>query len=955
MTAGPLVQTFSLPSSTPAERPYTTLLNSTQFARNNFQPRKREWRRTISPQETTVALRWNLQKYWGYSDFRHPQEQVCENAMRGCNMIVVAPTGLGKSICFQLPAITIEHGVTIVVSPLVSLMEDQLRGLHRKGIRAEMLGEKITDAKLAEIRKEMRLGHPTIRLLYVTPESLLSPRHKAMFDKTYEQRQMARLVVDEAHVISEWGLDFRPRYREIGDFLQRYRGLPVTALTASATQEVRNDIIKSLNIRPGYGQWVMPFNRRNLYYEVRYQGRGSEEDAEQYEDQKSTVEEIADFIEGYKPRANAKNAANGILRQCVTGIVYCRTTKDCENVSAFLGDRGIKSRPYYKARGNEANRITLEAWNDGMIECIVATIAFGMGIDQPHVRYVIHYDMPKSFEGYYQETGRAGRDGHNSHCILFYSREDAKKVRWQHEMNRQKKRKHGAEEDPENTMSPVNSFKSLQHFLETTGKCRHVGICQYFGERIDVSSQRSQLEYCEGMCDVCTSGKTVAARALQLSEGVEIASQPDIRPVEEIVPLPPSPEPLDAISEEGSIAGSFGGFDLDNDDEEFAFSEDEDKGPAPKPLFPSPIAPQKPASPISPVPPPQATLPPATIGKKATPLSNTHTPIVAATSSHESSPSTLHGSSTTLPSAPTTSSGGLGIPVSMTPRLRRDISSEAIIPVPERVFQPIRHRDISQYTPTRPSSSDARQAIAGPGPTTVNAAHAASKQQQQLKRRREPSPAKRDMITPVRGVTYLNDSEEGTGSELKLNKEQRMKAERMLNSVDPVRGNGPYECYNNTPTNSKIRKISSARNTFKPPLFEAPHKVRCDLIQKPFREKGVNEMVDALKVGLAKGDLAKKVLKHWGRREHSLQRMKMLHDVAALLEHEIADQSRNDPPGYQSRIAEFKSATKFFRSPDLVQILIEDAFGEFEDMRERPEVGHLRALEKCMRGYRAGP
>ncbi|OCF39886.1 hypothetical protein I317_06323 [Kwoniella heveanensis CBS 569] len=930
MSAGSLVQTFSLPSSTPAERPYTTLINSTQFARNNFQPRKREWRRTISPQETTVALRWNLQKYWGYSDFRHPQEQVCENAMRGCNMIVVAPTGLGKSICFQLPATTIEHGVTIVVSPLVSLMEDQLRGLHKKGIRAEMLGEKITDAKLAEIRKEMRLGHPKIRLLYVTPESLLSPRHKAMFDKTYEQRQMARLVVDEVSLAtSEWGLDFRPRYREIGDFLQRYRGLPVTALTASATQEVRNDIIKSLNIQPGYGQWVMPFNRRNLYYEVRYQGRGSEEDVEQDEEKKSTVEEIADFIEQYKPQAKARNVANGILRPCVTGIVYCRTTKDCENVSAYLGDRGIKSRPYYKARGNEANRITLEAWNDGMVECIVATIAFGMGIDQPHVRYVIHYDMPKSFEGYYQETGRAGRDGHNSHCILFYSREDAKKVRWHHEMNQQKKRKHGAEEDPENAMSPVNSFKSLQHFLEATGKCRHVGICQYFGEKIDVSSQRSQLEYCEGMCDVCTSGNTVANRALQLSEGVDIASQPDIRPVEEIVPLPPSPEPLDAISEEGSFTGSFDGFDL-NGDEEYAFSEDEDTGPAPKPLFPSLAIAENPLSPL-PAPPSE---PPTTMRGKSTPPSTTRTPIVAATSSHASSPHTLHGSSITLPSAASTSSGGANIPVSMTPKLQRDISSEALLPASERVLQPIRRRDISQYTPTRPSLT----VTSGPGPSTVNAARAAERQEQ--KRRREASSPKREFITPIRGVTYLDNSEEGTGSELKLNKEQRMKAERLLNSVDPVRGSGPYECYNNTPTSNKIRKISSARNTFKPPLHEAPRKVRCDLIQKPFREKGVNEMIDALKVGLAKGDLAKKVLRHWGRREHSLQRMKMLHDVAALLEHE-------------RRIAEFKSATKFFRSPDLVQILIHDAFAEFDDMRERPEVGHLRALEKCMREYRA--
>ncbi|WRT66995.1 uncharacterized protein IL334_003961 [Kwoniella shivajii] len=944
MAAGAL--SFALPSSTPAERPYTNLINSTQFARNNFRPKKRVWRRTISPQETPTVLRRNLKQYWKHDDFRHPQLEICIDAMRGCDLIVVAPTGLGKSLCFQLPAITIEHGVTIVISPLLSLMEDQVNHLTEMGIKAAMLKEGIEDSALKEIRRQMSLGHPEIRLLYITPESLFSPRHRTMFDIAYRQKQMARLVIDEAHVISEWGLDFRPKYRDLGNFLKQYRGLPVTALTASATHEVRSDIVRSLGIKKGYGQWVMPFNRRNLFYEVRYQGRGSYEDDEELEDQKSTVEEIADWIEAFRPKARAKNVSNGINRPCVTGIVYCRKTKDCEDVACFLRDRGVKAQPYYKAL-NASNPVTLAAWNEGKVECIVATIAFGMGIDQPSVRYVIHYDMPKSFEGFYQETGRAGRDNHSSHCLIFYSREDAKKVRWNHEINEQKKKKQALVEDSEDTLSPINSFKSLQHFLENAGQCRHVGICDYFGEKIDFRDPSVKLAYCEGMCDVCKDSNKVRLAALRLSEGVDIASQPEEVPVQ--LPPLPSADPLDVISEEESISDSLLRFD--NISDGFEFSDNDDHSPIlekPEPLF-NPVSPTSlpPTPPVQEPPPDLLASVPVADPSSADRNPFLHiTSVITAvldsplvpTSSKSSAPSSATKTSLSPSSK---SSARPEIPVSLTPKLKRDLSAEFLRPIPERVFQPIRRRDVSEYTtPGR--------AVAGPGPSTVSFTEATT-------RRREFSPAKRhtehDVTTPVRGVRYVEDSEEGTASELKLTREQRIKAERMLNSVEPIRGSGPFACYNQSPTAQKLRKISasSSRTSFKPPIAKSPNKVRCDLIQKSAREAGVKEMTAAMMASLAKGEMAKKLLKGWGRDETGKDRGRLLVGVVRTLEHEIADQSRNDPSAYKTRIKQFKNATKALRSPEAVDLISKGRLEELDD--GTPEVSQLRALESCMRAW----
>ncbi|WVQ78189.1 hypothetical protein IAT38_000272 [Cryptococcus sp. DSM 104549] len=925
-----------LPSSTPAERPYTNLINSTQFARNNFRPTKREWKRTVSPQESPSALQRNLKHYWGYREFRHPQLEICTDALRGCDLIVVAPTGLGKSLCFQLPAVTIEHGVTIVISPLKALMSDQVQDLQARGIKAVQLSEYSTQAEHNEVRRQLALGHPEIRLLYVTPEMLLGDRHKATFDKAYSIRQVARLVVDEAHVITEWGTSFRGKYRELGIFRERYPDVPITALTASATHEVRTDIIKTLRIRKGYGQWVLPFNRRNLFYEVRYQGRGCI-DEEDPQPQKSTTDDIADFLITFRPQAMKRNEENGIIRPCVTGIIYCRTVIACEDVAEGLRMRGIRASTYYKSLSKAAKDAALEGWKDGSIECIVATIAFGMGIDQANVRYVIHHQMPKTFEGYYQETGRAGRDGHAAHCIMYYSREDARYLRQLVEQDdakhKRKVRKDTGDASANPTSSSMNSFKALQHYAENLSKCRHIGVCAYFGEKVGSEDPEVKKAYCEEMCDVCKNSAAVRMSAMQLTDDIPVASAvakgADGHPAEGASPSPepPAPEGFDdtdvdepagneLLDFHGPDALSFG----DSDEPEspamginLSFHGDSSNGTGPSPV--------------------DTPLLPPTSDASATALS----------------------SSTKGP----TSSGPSTIPASHTPRLERDLSWD-------RIAQPIRVREIIHIEmggEPGPTSLANKRKRSGASALSSSPTTSGELEELELQRERELAEARerkiRDkgkqraapaQVSPqVRGVRYVEDSEEGTGSELKLTREQRMKAERMLNSVEPVRGSGPYSVYN-VAAPAKYRKVSSAGDGgFRPPMLKSPTKVRCDLLTKASRDRAVLDLTSALKSSLGHGDLARRLLRSWGRQENGSKRTGVLVDVARAIERDIAENSREDPPGYERKITEFRKATKALRSSEVVDAIVHGELLVFDD--GGPEVGHLQALEKYMVEY----
>nr|ODN81261.1 ATP-dependent DNA helicase [Cryptococcus depauperatus CBS 7841] len=910
----------AFPSSTPAEKPYKNLLNSSQYARNNFRPTKRGWRRTLSAQETPSALSRNLKHYWGYNNFRHPQLEICTDVLRGCDTIVVAPTGLGKSICFQLPAITIEHGVTIVVSPLKALMTDQVAGLVSRGIRAIQLSEYSTLEEHNEVRRQMRMGHPEMRLLYVTPEMLLSDKHRSTFDIAYRQKQIARLVVDEAHVITEWGTSFRGKYRELGEFRERYYDVPITALTASATKRVRDDIIQTLRIRKGYGQWVMPFNRRNLFYEIRYQGRGSLDEDDEPEPQKSTLEDIVNFLFRYRPEAMARNRANGIDRQCVTGIVYCRTTAACEDVAEGLRQKGIKAMPYYKNLNKTIKDDALARWKDGSIECIVATIAFGMGIDQANVRYVIHYQMPKTFEGYYQETGRAGRDGHISHCLLYYSREDAKYLQGLVEQEDIKQRRiirsKTGNAHADLPISGLSSFRALQSHIETTGRCRHVGICTYFGESIDAKDPEVKAAYCEDMCDVCKDSAKVRKAAMQLSDGIPVLSlspRPDSSCYH--CPIPETEHQLKPLSDFPVYKNAVTGAYMDEEllishSLESHISEDQGSESLKVSKYPGfrPIIKTK--------------------------TDQTYT-------SSDNIRTSLH----TLPFFPSST-----IIESRTPLLPAELSTECVQSIKvQRISQTNTHGEPSSCSiaskkrklQDEPNHSDIRKDYARTYCKIVqqrgeieNVGRKKALVCEYIDDPQPPFATARlgPQAMAMKNIVYINDSAEGSAAELKLTKEQRVKAEKLLNSVAPARGSGPYKCYNAAPPMPRVGIITaSANKTFKPPLLKSTNEVRCELLVKAARDQAVMNLSNALKDSLAHGDLARKILKHWGRNERGTSRINALIGIARLIERDIANTHRENPSAYIQRISELCKSTKAFRSCEVVEAILRGETDMFDD------------------------
>lgn len=329
-----------------------------------------------------------LKKYFGYDTFRLGQEQLIDQLLSGRDVLGIMPTGAGKSLCYQVPALIME-GITIVVSPLISLMKDQVRGLNEAGVHAAYINSSLTEGQIVAALRNAKEGR--YKIVYVAPERLETP----MFLEFAMHTKISMVTVDEAHCISQWGQDFRPSYRNIVTLIQRLPVRPVvSAFTATATETVREDILCVLGLHEPY-VITTGFDRPNLYFEV----RGSE----------------------------AKNAA---LLQYVkehadsSGIIYCATRKNVENVYELLKSRGFPCTRYHAGLGNEERRQNQEDFIFDVCPIVVATNAFGMGIDKSNVRYVIHYNMPQSLENYYQEAGRAGRDGEKAECILFYSPQD---------------------------------------------------------------------------------------------------------------------------------------------------------------------------------------------------------------------------------------------------------------------------------------------------------------------------------------------------------------------------------------------------------------------------------------------------------------------------------------------------------------------------------------------------
>ena len=378
-----------------------------------------------------------LKQYFGYASFRPLQEEIIRDALAGKDVIALLPTGGGKSLCFQLPALA-RSGLTVVVSPLIALMKDQVDALTASGVPATFLNSSLN---ANEARARLRgLHNGEFRLLYAAPERLMLSGMLA----DLERWGVNLFAIDEAHCISEWGHDFRPEYRQIAQLRERFPQVPFMALTATATERVREDIADQLKLRDP-ARYVASFNRPNLNYRISAKT--------------GAYGQVLDFL-----RAHPRDS----------GIIYCQARKTTESLAEKLRADGIKAAPYHAEVPKEERSGNQEGFLRDEIRVICATIAFGMGINKPNVRFVIHYDLPKNIEGYYQETGRAGRDGLPSECLLLFSPGDVQKYLG-----------FITEKPPAEQVIAREQLSQMVHYAECSG-CRRVELLAYFGETYGV-------------------------------------------------------------------------------------------------------------------------------------------------------------------------------------------------------------------------------------------------------------------------------------------------------------------------------------------------------------------------------------------------------------------------------------------------------------------------------------
>jgi ATP-dependent DNA helicase RecQ len=396
--------------------------------------------------EEKDELKLKLKEVFGYTQFRGNQETIIRNILDGKNTFVIMPTGAGKSLCYQLPALMSE-GLAIVISPLIALMKNQVDQLNAYGVNARFLNSTLSKGEITRLKKDCVNGE--VKLLYVAPESLTKEENIEFLRKV----KVAFVAIDEAHCISEWGHDFRPEYRKIKTMIQQLGNLPVVALTATATPKVQIDIQKNLQMEEA-DVFLSSFNRKNLYYEVR--------------PKKETKKQLIKFLRDNKGKS---------------GIIYCLSRKKVEEIAKMISVNGFKAAPYHAGLDPDVREKNQDDFLNEETDIIVATIAFGMGIDKPDVRFVIHYDVPKSLEGYYQETGRSGRDGLEGYCLMFYSHNDLNKL--------EKFNKDKSVQERENARILL---QEMEYYAESP-VCRRRQLLHYFGEEF-------KQDNC-GMCDNC--------------------------------------------------------------------------------------------------------------------------------------------------------------------------------------------------------------------------------------------------------------------------------------------------------------------------------------------------------------------------------------------------------------------------------------------------------------------
>jgi ATP-dependent DNA helicase RecQ len=466
------------------------------------------------------SLKEKLKEIFGFDAFRGEQETIINNIVSGNNTFVIMPTGAGKSLCYQLPAMVLD-GTAIVISPLIALMKNQVDQMTAFGINAQFLNSTLNKSEMNRVKTDVLSGE--CRLLYIAPESLTKEDNLTFLKKA----KLSFIAVDEAHCISEWGHDFRPEYRRIRGIIDDIDSrLPIIALTATATPKVQQDIQKNLTMEESH-IFKSSFNRKNLYYEIR----------PKIDSKKQLIRYIA----------NNKGKS---------GIIYCLSRKKVEEIASLLAVNGVKALPYHAGLDSDTRMKNQDAFLNEEADVIVATIAFGMGIDKPDVRFVIHYDAPKSLEGYYQETGRAGRDGLEGNCLMFYAYDDILKL--------EKFNKDKTVTERDNARALLNEMVSYSNL----GVCRRRQLLSYFGE---------QTEKDCGFCDNCLKPtkktKIEDEAVLALKAVLQVGERFDVQHIADVLTANTSNAYIrshehDKLEVYGKGKGMFVAHDEDDDDDD---------------------------------------------------------------------------------------------------------------------------------------------------------------------------------------------------------------------------------------------------------------------------------------------------------------------------------------------------------------------------------------------------
>ncbi|XP_051114353.1 ATP-dependent DNA helicase Q-like 3 [Andrographis paniculata] len=440
----------------------------------------------ILKEESLVKLlRW----HFGHSDFRGKQLAAIQAVLSGRDCFCLMPTGGGKSICYQIPAVA-KLGIVLVVSPLIALMENQVAALKEKGIAAEYLSSTQTAKAKNKIYEDLESGKPALRLLYVTPELIATPGFMTKLMKIHGRGLLNLIAIDEAHCVSTWGHDFRPSYRKLSSLRKSLPNVPVLALTATAAPKVQEDVISSLCLQSPL-ILKSSFNRPNIYYEVRY---------------KDLLDDpYSDLCNYLKSHGN------------ICAIVYCLERTACDDLAAHLSNTGISCAAYHAGLNSKLRTSVLDNWISSKTQVIVATVAFGYGIDRKDVRVVCHYNIPKSMEAFYQESGRAGRDQLPSQSLLYYGVDDRRRLEFILSNAASKKKSHSSSFNEDSSKKSLAAFRQMIEYCEESG-CRRKKILESFGEEAPAT-------LCAKSCDACKHPSMVSKYLEELTTSISLRSR----------------------------------------------------------------------------------------------------------------------------------------------------------------------------------------------------------------------------------------------------------------------------------------------------------------------------------------------------------------------------------------------------------------------------------------------